>query len=82
MDISQLSDTVINFLKTYPLAGFGLFLAVCCLLLMNRRDGHKLIITLLFVAAAVAAIVYFGPTLDNGMTQKDEMIYKTERALK
>lgn len=75
-------ESTLIFFKTNPVVAgvIVLFVAIC--FYSKPKESLKLVAFLAFLVIAFYIITLLAGALGSGSSQKDQMIYKTEKALK
>ena len=71
----------ISLLKSSPALAFTLAAAIIALFYFKPRVMGKLVLFGLFIVVVFYFISLFAETIDTGVRQKDQMIYKSRNAI-
>lgn len=81
MNSHHLLELAMMFFRQYTLLAVVLAAAVALFALARPKEFGKLLLVVGFLAAVLYVLSLIGGTMETGIKEKDQMIYKTQNAL-
>ena len=81
MEFGQIVTSVTNFFRGYPLLAAAVIAGLLYSLYSSPKETFKFLVAMGLLAVAIYFVMQFTGTTSQGVSGKDELIHKTERAI-
>ena len=81
MDVTKLWTSVTAYCTSYPLIAIVIGILLVLYAWREPKEAFKIAMVLVALGLTFYLLSLFGQTTSTGIQEKDEMIYKTKRAL-